>query len=321
MNIFIIKKSSEGISRSMLKKMMKLIKKTILVSKNKGNELSEQYYILRVLKGVIRRIKDDNVSELSAQITYYLLLALFPFLIFVLNLLMYFDVNQTTLMNGIRKIIPVESSDLVFSIVDKVISSSGVTFLSIGMIMTLWSATKGANAMIKGLNKAYDVKEERSFFVVKGVGIIVALGIPLMMIASFIFLVLGEQIGQFVSDKLGLVDYLGLWELLRVLIPLSGMSLYFTLLYKLTPNRHIKFKHAAVGGIFSTIGWVGISMLFSFYVSHFGNYSNIYGGLGSIIILLLWLKISSTILIIGGEINAEIANPFNKRGMIEHRRN
>ena len=296
----------------MLKKMMELAKKTIIESKNKGNELSEQYYILRVLKGVIRRIKEDNVSELSAQITYYLLLALFPFMIFLLNLLMYFDINQTTLMNGIRKIIPAESSDLVFSIVDKVISSSGVTLLSIGMIMTFWSATKGANAIIKGLNKAYDVKEDRSFFVVKGVGIIATLGIPLMMIASFIFLVLGEQIGQFVSDKLGLLDYLGLWEILRVLIPLSGMSLFFTLLYKLAPNRHIKFKHAAVGGLFSTINWVGISMLFSFYVSRFGNYTNIYGGLGSIIILLLWLKISSTILIIGGEINAEIANPFNK---------
>ena len=296
----------------MLKKMMELIKKTIIVSKNKENELSEQYLILRVLKGVIRRIKDDNVSELSAQITYYLLLALFPFMIFLLNLLMYFDINQITLMNGIRKIIPAESSDLVFSIVDKVISSSGVTLLSIGMIMTFWSATKGANAIIKGLNRAYDVKEDRSFFVVKGVGIIATLGIPLVMIASFIFLVLGEQMGQFLSDKLGLLDYLGLWELLRVLIPLSGMSLFFTLLYKFAPNRHIKFKHAAVGGIFSTIGWVVISMLFSFYVSHFGNYSNIYGGLGSIIILLLWLKVSSTILIIGGEINAEIANPFKK---------
>ena len=246
--------------------------------------------------------------------TYYLLLALFPFLIFLLNLLMYFDVNKTTLMNGIRKTIPAESSDLVFSIVDKVISSSGVTLLSIGMIMAFWSATKGTNAIIKGLNEAYEVKEDRSFFVVKGVGIIATLGIPLMMIASFLFLVLGEQIGEFVSDKLGLLDYLGLWELLRVLIPLSVMSLFFTLLYKLTPNRHIKFKHAAVGGIFSTISWVGISMLFSFYVSHFGNYSNIYGGIGSIIILLLWLKISSTILIIGGEINAEIANPFNERG-------
>lgn len=228
-------------------------------------------------------------------------------MIFLLNLLMFFDINQTTLMNGIRKVLPAEVSDLVFSTVDKVISSSGVTLLSIGMIMTFWSATKGANAIIKGLNNAYDVKEDRSFFVVKGVGIIATLGIPLMMIASFVFLVLGEQIGQFISDKLGLVDSLGLWELLRVLIPVLGMSLFFTLLYKLTPNRHIKFKHAVVGGIFSTIGWFGISMLFSVYISHFGNYSNIYGGLGSIIVLLLWLKISSTILIIGGEINAEIA--------------
>lgn len=297
----------------MHKKMMELIKKTIIVSKNKVNAASEQYYTLRVLKGVIRRSKEDNVGELSAQITYYLLLALFPFMIFLINLLMFININQATLMNGIRKIIPAESADLVFSIVDKAVTSSGVTLLSIGMVMTFWSATKGSNAIIKGLNKAYGVKEDRPFFVVKGVGIIATLGIPLMMIASFIFLVLGEQIVEFVADKFGLQAYLGLWEFLRFLVPLLAMALFFTMLYKLTPNRYVKFKHAAVGGIISTIGWLGISMLFSFYVSHFGNYSNIYGGIGSIIILLLWLKISSTILIFGGELSAEIANSFGVR--------
>lgn len=101
--------------------------------------------------------------------------------------------------------------------------------------------------------------------------------------------------------------------MLRVLIPLVGMTIYFTLLYKLAPNRHIKLKHAVIGGVFSTVCWIGASMLFSYYVNHFGNYSKIYGGLGSIIILLLWLNLSSIILIVGGEINAEIAKPFVQR--------
>jgi len=294
-------------------KTTKIINKKLSESKNRLIKTAEQYYLLRFLKGVINRIKDDQVSSLSAQITYYLLLAIFPFMIFLLNLLKMFNIEQTTIMNTIGKIIPAQLSQLVVSIVNEVISSSGVTLLSLGMITTLWSASRGTNAIITGLNKAYDVKEERSFIVVKGVGLLATLGIPLMILASFLFVVLGEQIGQFLFDKLGLSDYLGVWELLRVIIPISGMTFYFTLLYKLAPNRHIKLNQAVIGAIFSTIGWIAVSMLFSFYISQFGNYSKVYGGLGSIIVLLLWLNLSSTILIIGGEINAEIAKLRNQR--------
>lgn len=298
----------------MIKRRLKLISGKIDKVKIEMNRLSEKHKTLKFIKGIVKRIKDDHVGDISAQITYYLLLALFPFMIFLLNLLMYFDIDQTKLMDTISKIMPAESSSLVFNIVNEVITSSGVTLLSIGMITTLWSASKGANAIIKGLNKAYDVEEERSFFIVKGVGVLATLGIPIIIIASFLFLVLGEQIGTFISDNLGLTDYLGLWEMLRFLIPLSSMTLYFTFLFKLAPNRHIKFKQVIAGALFSTIGWITISALFSFYVSRFGNFSKVYGGIGSIIILLLWLNLSSTILIIGGEINAEIAKPCVDRG-------
>jgi membrane protein len=261
----------------------------------------------------MKRIKDDHVTGLSAQITYYMLLAIFPFLIFLLNLLIFFDIDQEIFINTISKLIPEQSSTLIFNMVKEVATNSGITLLSIGMITTLWSASKGVNALIRGLNKAYDVNEDRSFLKVKAVGLTATIGIPILMVGSFIFLVLGEQMGQFISEKFGLKDYLRIWDFLRVLIPLASMAIYFTLLYKLAPNRQIKLKQAAIGGIFSTLGWVGVSMLFAYYVNNFGNYSKIYGGLGSIIILLIWLNLSSIILIIGGEINAEIAKPYGER--------
>ncbi len=297
-----------------------MIKKIVIKLKTKfaniqilWAKVSERYTLLRIASGVICRIKDDQISRLSAQITYYLLLALFPFMIFLLNLLQFFHIEQSALIDTINKIVPAQSSDLVFGIVNEVISSSGVTLLSLGMITTLWSASKGADAIIAGLNKAYDVKEERSFFMVKGVGLLVTLGIPVMILASLLFLVLGDQIGQFLFEKLGLSEYIGIWEMLRIIIPLSGMTIYFTMLYKLAPNRYIKLKQAVVGAVFATVGWIGISMLFSLYVGSFGNYSEVYGGLGSIIVLLLWLNLSSTILIVGGEINAEISKPHLQR--------
>lgn len=179
------------ILRVMDKNIIKSIKDRMKMFSIKIGEVIENYYLLRLLKGVIKRIRDDRVTGLSAQITYYMLLAIFPFLIFLLNLLIFFDIDQEILMNTIIQLIPEQSSSLVFSIVNEVVSNSGVTLLSIGMLTTLWSASKGVNALITGLNKAYDVEEKRSFFVVKAVALVATIGIPAMMIGSFLFLVLG----------------------------------------------------------------------------------------------------------------------------------
>lgn len=297
----------------MFKPQIEKTKKQMDKIKKHFDELLSKNALLRFIKGVVNRIKEDRLADISARITYYLLLAIFPLIIFLLNLLMFFNIDQELLLSTIGKLIPSKSSQLVFDIVNEAITNSDVGLLSLSMLTVIWTASRGINALISGLNKAYDVKEERSFIVVKAVGVLATFGIPLIMLLTFLFLVLGQQIGLYFSNNFGLVDYIGVWEVVRVIMPLVSMFLYFTFLYKFAPNRPILFRQSMIGALFSTVGWVGISILFSSYVNNFGNYSKLYGGLGSVIVLILWLNMSSSILIIGGEINAEMAKPYEHR--------
>jgi len=264
--------------------------------------------LLDFIRTFLFRLQRDQIFDIGAQVTYYMLLALFPFLIFLLGLLKYVPIDFNAVIGIVTNFMPEEASELILGVIDEIRQTGGITMLSFSMLTTLWSASRGSNALIKGLNKAYDVEEDRSFFKVRGVAILSTVGVPLMIIVSFLFLVFGELIGSFVFGKLNASEYfLSIWNMLRYLIPISGMIVYFMFFYKFAPNRRLSFKEVIFGALFASIGWIVVSMLFSFYVGNFGNFSRVYGSLGSVIVLLLWLYISSNILILGGEINAILA--------------
>jgi membrane protein len=102
------------------------------------------------------------------------------------------------------------------------------------------------------------------------------------------------------------------WSVLKYGFPVASMLVVFTLLYWMTPNRRLTLNEVIPGAVFTTLGWIVTSLLFSFYVNHFGNYSKTYGSLGGVIVLLIWLYISSIIVLLGGEINATLT--FSREG-------
>ena len=133
----------------------------------------------------------------------------------------------------------------------------------------------------------------------------------LMIIVVFIGLVLGEVIGTFLFQILYLESFfLTAWEYMRYIISFVFMILAFALMYKFSPNidkeDSIKLKSTLPGAIFASLGWIVLSLIFSFYVSNFGSYTVTYGSLGGVIIMLVWLFISSVVIILGGEINATL---------------
>ena len=98
-----------------------------------------------------------------------------------------------------------------------------------------------------------------------------------------------------------------MWNMFRYIVMATFMIAAFTFIYQYTPNRRLKFRDVLPGSLFSTAGWIIISIGFSFYVDNFANYSNLYGGIAAIFILMMWIYLSSIILLIGGEINATLA--------------
>lgn len=263
------------------------------------------------LKNLIHNIKEDNVTAMGAQLSYYLILSIFPFLIFFLNLLSYTSFAREDVLQGLVVILPQDTQRLITELLSETISKSSETLLSLGAITGIWAASKGSMSLIKSLNKAYNVEEKRSYIELRGVAILFTLALLVLLLIVLSTLVFGEILGNMVFDYLGMTDnFIVIWKYVRVLISLGFMILTFSLLYKFSPSirnsQKIKFKHTLPGAVFASIGWIIISILFSYYVNNFANYGKTYGSLGGIIVLLIWLYISSIIIITGGELNATI---------------
>lgn len=263
------------------------------------------------IKGLIQRILDDEIPALASQLSYSLLLAFFPFLIFVMTLIGFSSINSEFVLLEMSRVLPDSAYELVRNTVLEILGTKNKNLLSFGIIFTLWTASSGFRSVIKGINKAYDEKEKRSLFKVILISIISTLGLGFLIIITILLLVFGQIIGYILAKKIGFSYLFGvIWNIIRYIIILLSMILIFALMYRYIPSRRLRWKEVIPGAIFATIGWVMVSVGFAFYVNNFGNYSRVYGSIGAVIVLLTWLYLTSIIIIIGGEINAAIA--FNR---------
>lgn len=265
-------------------------------------------YAKKYIKHLLFRLKEDDVGGLSAQCSYFLFLSLFPFVIFLFSLLSFTNIPQSQLMNLVFSFFPTDVAIVTRTIIENVLSTRNATLLTVGAVMTIWSSSSGINAVRKGLYKAYRKFEDRPIWQVIVVNLISTIGLALILFITIIFLVSGEVIGEQVFKLLSISSSFEIvWNLIRLLVPLITMAAVFTILYMLIPYRKVRIIEILPGTIFTMVGWVTISLLFSFFVNNFTNYANVYGSISGIILLLVWLNLSCLFLLLGGEINASVA--------------
>lgn len=252
-----------------------------------------------------KRIVEDDVLGLAAQLAYFFLLSLFPLLIFLVTLFPYLPITQVEMLGVIADFAPGQTMVFIESNLNEIMSHQNGTLLSFGIIATVWSASNGLNAIIRALNKAYEVKESRSFFVARGMSIVFTFAMIIVFIIALLLPVFGKQIGLFLFAKFGLSSqFLAFWNMIRWLLSAIIIFIVFLVLYWIAPNKKFKCIDATPGAIFSTVSWLVVSSGFSYYVSNFGNYSAMYGSIGAVIVLMIWFYLSGIIIILGGEINA-----------------
>ncbi|MGI6776907.1 MAG: YihY/virulence factor BrkB family protein [Acetivibrionales bacterium] len=270
-------------------------------------------------KNVAKRYKEDEVAALGAQLTYYLILSFFPFLIFLITLISYTPLTHEESIKTLEHLMPPQTYGLVVEMRRQVMSSDRRTILSFGMIATLWTASRGVCALIKGINKAYDQEETRPFWKLNGISILFTLGIALVILFSFVLLVLGKVLGEYLFNMLGITKlFKTAWDFIRYFTPLLSMTIVFVSVYYYIPGKRLKLKQVLPGSAFAVIGWVLLSVVFSFYINNFSIYTTTYGSIAGIIILLLWLYWCSIIILIGAEINATLA--FDRIIKFKHHR-
>ncbi|KYH28258.1 MULTISPECIES: YihY/virulence factor BrkB family protein [Clostridium] len=254
---------------------------------------------------LIHKLIRDDIFALASQLAYSLLLSFFPFLIFLFTIAAYSSVRSQDVLISLKNILPYNTYSLIYTTVIEIFDFKKSNLLSFSFIVTIWVASNGFNAVIKALNKAYEEEECRPFWKLHLIAILCTFALTFLIILSLFILVLGNIIGYKLSAWFSLsIRFHFIWNFLRYFLTLIIMTFIFALLYKFTPCKRLTFWDVLPGSVFATIGWILSSMGFTFYVDNFANYSRLYGSIGAVIVLMVWLFLTSVIILIGGEINA-----------------
>lgn len=265
---------------------------------------------IKIVKYVMEKIKNDHISAFSSQAAFFVIIAFFPFAMFLLSIVRYFAISENDMLQFFTKIFPSGISSTIVSVITEVYSRrvSG-TVVSVTAITTLWSAGKGFLSIIKGLNAVYEIKETRNYFILRIVAAIYTLVFALMLIITIILFVFGNQLYLWIQNKVPLLQETALVLIsIRTIIGLAALIIFFLIIYIVIPNRKTKIMTELPGAIICAAGWMGFSYAFSFYIDNFSKYNSTYGSLTAIVLFMLWLYFCMYILFVGAELNLLFEN-------------
>lgn len=262
-----------------------------------------------VLKELIIRIQTDDISAWAAKLTFFILLSIFPFIIFLIEILNHITIDNIESIYQATSFFPPEIVSIFTLIVEDISNvKSPSSILPLAIIAAIWSASKGIMAIVSALNMAYKEKETRSYIYLRALSFIYTIAFAFIILITMSFIIFGSKIIGFMIIH---IPILSNWtytiDLFRIILSIVLTFLFFMLLYNATPNRKIMIREVIPGSAFASISWMIVSFSFSIYINSSKSLSYMYGSLTGIIILLLWLYISSIIIMLGGELNAIVS--------------
>ncbi len=265
------------------------------------------------LKNLFSHVKKDNITMLSSQTTFNLIIALVPFLVIAINILLFFASGKIPEIRNYISKFPREVASIGNSILNFIMSQRNTGILSLGIVIAIWTSSRGVKAMIKSLNLAFDRENSSSFLFTQIKSIIFTLVILLILLILLFGLVFGDVIIGYIIEFFHIeieIIYKIIIHFSRIVIPLVLMVISFTSMYMFGPtfskNNLPPILPCFIGGIIATISSITITLGYAYYINNFSNMSSIYGPLVGIMILFLWLNYIILSIIFSGEITAAL---------------
>jgi membrane protein len=269
--------------------------------------------IRELTRRVWQSIQDDNIFGYAAQLSYYFFFALFPLLIILITIFGFFADDGTSLRSDmlryLARAMPPSAYGLIAQTLEEITkaASGGKVWLGVGA--ALWAASNGMGAIVSGLNVAYGIKESRPWWKVQLITLALTLSLSLMVISGLALVFYGGKIGGVIAANHGFGTlFTSLWQIAQWPLGLFLIVLFFSAVYYFAPAPHGQRWHfISPGALIGLTLWLLVSLGFRLYLHYFNSYSKTYGSLGAVIILLLWFYLMGAAILIGGEINSEIA--------------
>jgi len=266
-------------------------------------------------------IDHNHTLQMAAALSYYFVMALFPALIVLSAIVAYLPVPDLfeKAIELMGRYVPGDSMGLVRQILHDVITPNRGTLLSVGLLGTFWAASGGFAAIIEALNIAYDVEETRPFWKTRPLAFGLTLLVGVLLLIALAMMIVGPRFGEWLAAGVHLSRiWIGLWPYLHWTISTAFTILAVETIYFIAPNIKQRFWATLPGASVSVTFWMGLSYLLGIYFRTFANFNKTYGTLGAGVALMVWLYWTGFALLVGAELNAELAKKM-KKGPIEQK--
>src|SRR6266478_2264772 len=273
------------------------------------------------LIGTYGDVVRNHTLQMAAALAYYFVLSLFPALIFSSAVVAYLPVpdlfNQALAL--LARFLPADAMGLVRRVLADVVSPNKGTFLSLGILGTLWAASGGFAATIEALNIAYEVQDDRPIWKTRPLAIGLAFVTGSLLLTALSVMVVGPRFGEWLAARVHLSGlFVLLWPYIHWSIAVGFAVLAVEALYFLAPNVKQRFFATLPGAILAVGCWIGLSYLLGVYFRHFGNFNKTYGTLGAAVALMVWLYWTGFAMLVGAELNSELAK-ITKKGKLQEK--
>ena len=241
---------------------------------------------------LIRKVQALEISVHGAYASYFIILSAFPTLVLLLGLLRFTNLGPEDLMDLVGGYLPGVLQPQAWELIAGTYANTSGTVLSLTALTALWSAGKGVHGLMKGLNRIYGVEERRSWLRTRSMCMVYMVLFILVLLLTLVLHVFGNTIVEFLRHQGG--SLLWLWmDLvnLRFFLLVAVQSLLFCVMFMYLPGRNNGFRESLPGALFSSVGWMGVSYLFSVYVEGFSGYTSIFGPVYAVALIMLWLYV------------------------------
>lgn len=270
--------------------------------------------IMKFINGVIERFSKHRVAASAAHTAFFIMLSFIPCIILLFSLLQFTGIERVDVLMAIQRIVPREMQVFCTGVIKEAYSKTATT-VSLSALATLWSAGRGMMALTEGLQWIAGIREERNYIAVRIRATCYTVAFLLLIIVFLLLGVFGNSLLGLAVKRFPVVTYVA--ELIRNIknvFLLFFAVVIFALIYRFMPGEQQKIKYHMPGAFISSIGWFGFSYIFSIYVDEYNGFSNMYGSLTTIVLVMLWLYFGMYITLIGAEINHMLAEYFEQRG-------
>ncbi|HEY9853675.1 MAG TPA: YihY/virulence factor BrkB family protein [Leptolyngbyaceae cyanobacterium] len=272
------------------------------------------------IRKTVQRAGEKRLPGLASEMAYNAMLALFPSILALLTAIGLFQPLQTTfdyLAQQLGNIAPHDALFLIEGFVNTISLSKNRSLFSLSFILAIWTASGAISAAMTALDQINHVPPEkiRPFWKAKLVSLALTIGTILLLIAASFLVFISDLLVQVIASQTGNLEskVLSLWRLFTWPTALGIIACAVGFIYRYGPSRWRKGIPILPGAILAAISWAILSGLFRYYVSNFGNYNAAYGTVGTFIVLMLWLNLTSLVMLFGAQLNAIVGESMQKR--------